>query len=163
MLNVKLKNLKKELKATLFVFLLALSFGYISGFNLLDHSTDLTTSGIERNILGSELDDNSDALYFKMSKSQLYTIIHTHTITLGLVFLSLSLLLFVSSYKTNLKHFLMIEPFISLIVTFAGLWFLWHGFIWVKYIIMISGFLMHISFLLIILLLCRELCLSREV
>lgn len=163
MLNVKLKNLNKELKATLFVFLLALAFGYISGFNLLDHTTDLTTSGIERNILGSELDYNSDAIYFKMSESQLYTIIHTHTITLGLVFLSLSLLLFVSSYKRNLKHFLMIEPFVSLIVTFAGLWFLWHGFIWVKYIIMISGFLMHISFLLIILLLCRELCLSREV
>ena len=51
----------------------------------------------------------------------------------------------------------MIEPMISLITTFGGLWLLWNGVLWMKYIIMVSGILMHLSFVLIVFLLLKEL------
>ncbi len=47
-----------------------------------------------------------------------------------------------------LKLFLLIEPFVSVILTFGGLYLLWKGMLWVKYIVVISGTLMTISFVL---------------
>jgi hypothetical protein len=55
----------------------------------------------------------------------------------------------------------MIEPTLSLIVTFGGLWMMWHGITWVKYLIMISGILMHLSIVCIVLVLLKELLLTK--
>ena len=62
-----------------------------------------------------------------------------------MLFLLLSLLLFLTHYPAGLKSFLMIEPMLSLITTFGGLWLLWKGVLWIKYLVMISGLLMHLS------------------
>ena len=43
---------------------------------------------------------------------------------------------------------LMFEPFISIIFTFGGIYVLWSGVIWFKYIIMLSGIAMVLSFIL---------------
>ena len=160
-MNLKLHALPKLVKRTLVVFLLTLAFGYFSGLDLLKHTTDFNAEGIEKNILGSEEDEYAEELYFKMSEGELHTIIHSHVITLGVVFVFLSFMIFISSYPSALKSFLMIEPMIALVTTFGGLWLLWNGISWVKYLIMISGILMHLSFLLIILLLLKDLIIKK--
>ena len=156
-MEIQLSNLPKSLKNTLVVLLIALAFGYLSGLDLLEQTTDFKSKGIEENVLGNEIDEFADELHFKMSKRQLHTIIHSHVITLGLLFVLLSIMLFFTSYSQGMKSFLMIEPMISLIITFGGLWLLWNGVLWMKYIIMFSGILMHLSFVLIIFLLLKEL------
>ena len=40
----------------------------------------------------------------------------------------------------------MIEPFISIILTFGGIYCMWLGFAWMKYVIMISGVFMTGTF-----------------
>ena len=35
---------------------------------------------------------------------------------------------------------------LSLLVTFGGLYFLWKGFLWVKYVVFVSGAFMTLSF-----------------
>jgi len=40
----------------------------------------------------------------------------------------------------------MIEPFISVILTFGGLYLLWKELLWMKYIVMCSGILMTLTF-----------------
>ena len=156
-MEIQLSNLPKSLKNTLVVLLIALAFGYLSGLDLLEQTTDFKSKGIEENVLGNEIDEFADELHFKMSKRQLHAIIHSHVITLGLLFVLLSIMLFFTSYSQGMKSFLMIEPMISLIITFGGLWLLWNGVLWMKYIIMFSGILMHLSFVLIIFLLLKEL------
>lgn len=160
-MNVQLHNLPKSLKNTLVVFLIALAFGYFSGVDILKHTTDFNSKGVEENVLGNEMDENAEQLYFKMSERELHGIIHSHVITLGMLFVMLSVMLFFTSYNLGIKSFLMIEPMVSLITTFGGLWLLWKGTIWIKYIVMLSGILMHLSFMLIVFLLLKELLFKK--
>ena len=159
-MNFKLYQLPKALRLSVSFFLLALSFGYFSGLDMLKQTTDYNPSGIERNVLGNEFDESADELHFKMSERELHGIIHSHVISIGMILLVLTSLLYFSTYST-LKLFLMIEPFVSLIVTFGGLWLLWLGVSWVKYVIMISGILMHLSILLMVLILLKELLIGK--
>ena len=94
-----LHQLPKSLKYSLVVFLITLSFGYLSGVDLVKHTTDFKAQGIEQNILGDELDETAEELYFKMSEKQLHNIIHSHVISLSMLFLLLSLLLFFTTTR----------------------------------------------------------------
>lgn len=161
-MNFQLHTLPKSLRHTLTVFLLALSFGYFSGLDLLNHTTDFKVDGVEQNVLGNEIDEQAEELHFKMSERALQGLIHSHVISLGMLFLMLSIIIYFSSYNEGIKYFLMLEPMVSLVVTFGGLWLLWSGVYWMKYIIMISGIMMHLSLVAIILLLLKDLLLHKS-
>ena len=159
-MKIKLYQLRKPLRLSIIFFLLALSFGYFSGLNLLNQTTNFNPSGIEQNVIGSEFDENANELFFKMSERELHGIIHSHVISISIILFILTTLFYYSSF-TRFKVFLMLEPFISLIVTFGGLWLLWLGYNWIKYVIMVSGMLMHFSILLIIIIIIKELLLGK--
>lgn len=161
-MNFQLHTLPKSLRRALTVFLLALSFGYVSGLDMLKSTTDFKAKGVEQNVLGNQMDEQAEALHFKMSERELQGIIHNHVISLAILFLLLSVMLYFSSYNEGIKNFLMLEPTISLVVTFGGLWMLWSGISWMKYIIMISGILMHLSIIVIILLLLKDLLFHKS-
>ena len=40
----------------------------------------------------------------------------------------------------------MIEPFVSVLLTFGGLYLLWTGMLWMKYVVAFSGVLMTLTF-----------------
>ena len=160
-MKIHLHKLPKLLKISLSVFLISLAFGYISGVDLLKHTTDFNLKGIEENVIGNEFDESAEELEFKMSEREIAGVIHSHVISLGMLFLILSILMFFSSYSNCIKAFFMIEPTISLILTFGGIWLLWAGVSWFKYVIMISGVLMHLSFVILILLLLKDLIFKK--
>jgi hypothetical protein len=161
-MDFKLHHLPKSLKVSLSVFLLTLSFGYFSGLDLLKHTTDYKADGIEKNVLGNEFDETTEELHFKMSERELQGIIHSHVVSLSLLFAALSFMIYFTSLPAFLKSFLMIEPNVSLVVTFGGLWLMWLGYSWMKYVIMISGILMHFSLIIMILALLRDLLLKKS-
>lgn len=161
-MNFQLHTLPKSLRRALTVFLLVLSFGYVSGLDMLKSTTGFKAKGVEQNVLGNEIDEQLKELYFKMSERELHGIIHSHVVSLAVLFLIFSVMLYLSSYSNGIKNFLMLEPTISLVVTFGGLWLLWSGISWMKYIIMISGALMHLSIITIILLLLKDLTLHKS-
>ena len=160
-MNIKLHLLPKLLKRSISVFLIVLIFGYFSGLDLLKHTTSFNAQGVEQNVLGNEFDENASELHFKMSERELQGIIHSHVIPLSMLFLILSILLFFTSLPPFVKSFLMIEPNVSLMLTFGGLWLLWLGYSEVKYLIMISGVLMHLSIAVIVVLLLKELLFKK--
>ena len=161
-MDFKLHQLPKSLRLSLSVFLLALAFGYFSGLDMLKHTTDFKAEGIQENVLGNEFDEQADELHFKMSERELHGIIHSHVITLSLLFVVLSLMVYFTTLPAFFKSVLMIEPTLSLIVTFGGLWMMWHGITWVKYVIMISGILMHLSIVCMVLVLLKNLLLTKN-
>ncbi len=160
-MTFKLYQLPKPLRLSLSFFLIALSFGYFSGLDMLKQTTDFNSAGIEQNILGNEFDEAAEELHFKMSDRELHAIIHSHVISISMILLVLSSFLYFSSWSSRFKLFLMVEPFISLVVTFGGLWLLWLGFTWVKYVIMVSGILMHLSIILMIVIALKELVIGK--
>ena len=161
-MSFKLHQLPRILKATLVVFLLALAFGYFSGLDILGHTTDFKAQGVEESVLGNNMDMEAEELKFKMSERELHGIIHSHVITLSLLFLILELLIYFTTIPKFLKRFLMVEPNVSLVLTFGGLWLLWSGVLWMKYLVMISGVLMHLSVIAMIVCLLYELILVKH-
>ncbi|MBT8178534.1 MAG: hypothetical protein KJO68_05335, partial [Eudoraea sp.] len=47
----------------------------------------------------------------------------------------------------KLKIFLTLEPFFSVVFTFGGIYLLWMGHLWMKYIVMVSGLLMTLTYI----------------
>ena len=65
---------------------------------------------------------------------------------MSIIFFLIGLILSTAQIGKKLKLFLMIEPFVSVILTFGGIYLLWKGLIWMKYVVMISGTLMALTF-----------------
>ena len=109
------------------------------------------------NYLGNEDDGEAQEMKFKKSDHEMLTLLHTHILSTSFIFFLMGCLLAFTSLSKKLKYFLMIEPFFSIILTFGGLYLLWNGILWMKYIVMISGILMTGVFYLGTLLLIIQL------
>ena len=136
----------KEVKLLIGVFVLVLSMGYYTGLAFVHETTDNTPTGIEEQYLGNENDEDAAVMKFKKKKQAMITLIHNHTISLSVLFFILSLLVSTTSYNSTFKKVVMIEPFISIVVSFGGIYLMWLGFTSLKYIVMLSGILMTLSF-----------------
>lgn len=138
----------KEIKLFLTVFVLVLSVGYFTGLFFVNNTDTTTPAGIEENYLGNEDSEITDVMKFKKGEREMLTIIHTHILSMSFIFFLLGILLAITSINKKLKAFLMIEPFISILLTFGGIYIMWSGVLWFKYIVMISGILMTICYTL---------------
>ncbi|WKK66992.1 hypothetical protein [Lutimonas zeaxanthinifaciens] len=137
-------------KFRLFVvcFVLLLNVGFFTGFSFVRVTTSLNSQGIQQNYLGNEDDENAEVMHFKKSEQEILTLIHNHVLSLSLIFFILGTLLYMCQVPDRLASFLMFEPFLSLLLTFGGIYILWKGVTWFKYVIMVSGFAMVLSLIL---------------
>jgi len=146
----------------LIAFVLSLSVGYGTGMYYVSITSGFSDKTVEENYIGNELDEEADILKFKMKEKEILSIIHGHMIIFSLIFLAIGFLLFQSSYSSRVVSFLSIEPFISIIVTFGGIWFMWKGVSWMKYLVIISGTLMHLIYVSSVVLILRDLIKKRD-
>jgi hypothetical protein len=142
----------KYVRQFIFFFTLALAFGYFSGFKFLMGNTDLSSSGVEAHYNGNEDDETAETMIFKKTENEILTTIHGHAVSFSLIFLALGSIVLTLPIKRKLKRFLLIEPFLSIILTFGGIWLLWKEITWFKYVIMVSGTLLTVTFLISIVL-----------
>lgn len=152
-----MKNQPRAIKGWIMAFLAALTLGYSAGMAYLATSGQISPKGIEENYKGNEDNEAAEVMKFEKSQREVLGIIHTHAITLSIVFLILGIFIFMTDFSGSLKRFLMIEPLVSIVITFGGIWLLWQGWAWMKTIVMISGVLMHGSFYVMIILLFYQL------
>jgi hypothetical protein len=145
-INGLIHQLPRAIKALVFVFVLILNIGYFGGLAIVDTTTSMSTDGIESHYLGNENDDSIQEMKFKKSKTELLTLVHNHILSMGVLFFLFGLILATTNLNSKWKLFLIIEPFISIILTFGGLYLLWLGITWFKFIVMISGLLMTLCF-----------------
>lgn len=129
-------------------FLLTLSIGFFLGLNFVDHTSRLEVQGVIENYNGNESDFEAEEMKFKKSAHEILNILHTHFLSLSLIFFILGFLTYGVPMNRRFRKFLMLEPMLSVIFTFGGIYFLWSGWEWCVYIVMISGFLMTLSFTL---------------
>ncbi len=158
----RLNHLSKVGKIGILCFLISLSTGYFTGLLFVNTTTSLSPSGIEENYNGNLSEDEAEfdfnqEIKYKKPLREIITIIHEHIISFSLIFFCTGLLLYFCEFNSRLKMFLLIEPFASTVITFGGIYLLWLELTWVKYIIMISGFLITTSYVIQILIITREL------
>ena len=147
-LNGSIYSLPKEFKNLVVHFILVLSIGYFVSILLVDHTSSLSPIGIEENYLGNESKDPQIIYKFKKTKYQIYNLLHSHIISMSIIFFITGLLLLITDLNYYFKMFLIIEPFVSILMTFGGIYLLWNGVTWMKYVIFISSTIMAIVFLI---------------
>ncbi|MFD1294148.1 hypothetical protein ACFQ5N_09905 [Lutibacter holmesii] len=138
----------KEIKVLILVFISVLSIGFFGGLSFVNNTTAMQPASIETHYLGNEADEDAEIMKFKKNEREILTIVHGHILSMSVIFFLISLLLATTSINKKLKHFLMIEPFISLVLTFGGIYLLWTGVLWFKYVIIISGIFMTLSYVI---------------
>lgn len=144
--NGLLLSLPKEIKIFLGAFVLILSIGFFTGLLFINETSSNTPAGIEENYLGNEEDENAHIMKFKKGEREMLTIVHTHILSMSFIFFLLGGLVWGIDLPTKLKLFLTVEPFVSVILTFGGIYLMWSGVLWMKYVVIFSGILMTITF-----------------
>ncbi len=137
-----LSRLPKEGKILIFCFLITLSFGFYTGLIYVQENTNASVSGIEEHYLGNENNEDAIEMKFKKPKKEIITMVHNHVLSLSIVFAIISFMVLFADLQPILKKILVVEPFVSLLLTFGGIWVMWSGVLWFKYIIILSGIMM---------------------
>ncbi|MDX1328432.1 MAG: hypothetical protein R3299_12070 [Arenibacter sp.] len=144
--NGLLGNLPSGIKWFIGCFVLVLSIGYYTGLLFVYETSSTNSTGLVENYLGNEEDEEAEIMKFKKGDREMLTIIHTHILSMSLIFFLLGILVWITKLPHKLKLFLTIEPFISVLLTFGGIYLMWSGWLWMKYVVMLSGFLMTLTF-----------------
>ncbi|MCG2461773.1 hypothetical protein K8352_13525 [Flavobacteriaceae bacterium F89] len=159
--NGLLSAFPQELKIFIGIFVVVLSIGFYTGLLFVGQTSATTPSGIQENYLGNEADENAEIMKFHKSEREMLTIIHTHILSMSLIFFLLGILVWLTHVSIKFKLFLTVEPFLSVIFTFGGIYFLWKGVLWMKYLVVFSGILMTATFMFSSLLVLYQLCLGN--
>ena len=132
----------KHIQLFITAFVIVLSIGYGTGLLFVTTTNSNNLNGIEENYMGNEEDEEATVMKFKKSNREMLTILHTHILSMSFIFFFLGGLVALTSLPKKIKYFLMVEPFLSIILTFGGIYLMWNGILWMKYIVMISGIVM---------------------
>ena len=142
--------------------LFTLTVGYTVGLRYLYITSDFNATGVEENYLGNEEDEEAEVMKFKMPEAKLLTIIHTHILSYAFIFSLLTILLLISGIHPKIKNFLILEPFILVVLNFGLLYLLWMGCTWLGPVIMITGIILTLSFYLSVILLTKDILISKK-
>jgi len=152
----KLYQLNKNLKALYISFLIVLSIGVAMGIAYIYLTTSMTINGTETRYAGDNLpqdfDPDIDVLEnHPKSTLELVSHAHSHIISFAFIFF-LTALVFEKNSIINgkWKRILMIEAFISIILTFGGFFlirFIDRSF---SYLVITSSFTMYLSFYIMV-------------
>jgi CBS domain containing-hemolysin-like protein len=156
-LNGLIFTFPKEIKLLIGAFLIVLSIGFFTGLLFVGETSSANPNGIEEQYLGNESVEHVEVMKFRKSDKEMLTLVHNHILSMSLIFFLLGLILSTTQLNKKLKLFLMVEPFMSVILTFGGIYMLWKGFLWMTYIVMISGALMTLTFTLSVIIILRQL------
>jgi hypothetical protein len=155
-----LPNLPKDIKLFIGVFVIVLSVGFYAGLLFVSQTSTTDPEGLVENYLGNEEDEAAALMKFKKSEREMLTIVHTHILSMSFIFFLLGGLVWLARLPKRLKLFLTVEPFLSVLFSFGGIYFLWSGVLWMKYVVIFSGFLMTMTFAISTIIVLHQLALK---
>jgi hypothetical protein len=125
-MKIALYQLEPGLKKLLALFIITLTVGVIIGLIYLEHTTNYTPEGAATHYRGSEegiTEEFDIPESYAKPVSELLITTHNHIISFSFIFILLGLIFYFNSVITGFwKQFLLIEPFISTLVSFGSLW-----------------------------------------
>ena len=150
-----INSLDTNLKKLLTYYLFTIGIGFSLGVLYVYLNSEFSNTGMVEQYVG-----NNDEWEPKLPKTLKDLVSHTHEhITMfSIIFLSLGLIFSYNSIIRGFwKSFLILEPFISIIITFGGFFIIRYITTTFSYIIIISSFLMYICFYIMLFVCLYEL------
>jgi hypothetical protein len=121
-MTYSLRESDRGLRWMITLFLALLSCGYAVGLLYVEHTTSMSSPGVQEQFLGSPEGAAPAEVKYARSPGEMFTFIHNHVFSMALMFLVLGVLLYGTSvFSPAWKRFLMIEPFVAIATTFGGI------------------------------------------
>jgi hypothetical protein len=97
--------------------------GYTTSLLFVHHTTGLTPVGVAERYRGSDSTAAETAMQFPKSYAEMLTITHTHLLSMAAIFLFSGVALALCQRPSERwRAFLVAEPFLALLVSFASMW-----------------------------------------
>ncbi|MBM2841909.1 MAG: hypothetical protein HW412_2437 [Bacteroidetes bacterium] len=162
-MNFRLRDADRSLKLFITTFLIVLTIGYMIGLAFVDHMTSLNSTGIQQQFLGNEgLEDQQEFKYAK-SANEMFIFMHNHILSLALVFFAVGgILYFTSVLSEKVKVFLLLEPLVAVVTTFAGIALVRYVSPSFSWLVLISGISLFACYVLMVLVIFKELWFVRK-
>lgn len=163
-MNLKLYQFPKQLKRLILSLLLSLTFGISIGLAFLYYTTSYSTQGAIERYNGSQAKDEFEIVEnYPKPISEIFITTHNHVIAFTLIFSVVTVIFYFSSITNNFwKNFFLIEPFISIIISFSCLWlmrFVNPAFV---YLMAFSSTLIYLSYFTMVFLICYEIIFKKS-
>ena len=149
-MNVSLKQFEPLLKKFVTAYIIVVTIGLSLGLYFVNHTTDMTPSGAVERFNGSQSAEDDEFTIpesYPKPLSELLITTHNHILGFSFIFGSIGFIFYFNSrVKGFWKAFLLIEPFISIILSFGSIWlmrFVHPSFV---YVTVISAILLYLSF-----------------
>ena len=143
-------------------FLVVLSIGFFTGIRFVSETDSTSSDGLVEHYNGNEQVEDVMVMKFKKSAQEMLTIVHTHILSMSMLFFLTGFLLAQTSINQHLKLFLIIEPFVSILLTFGGLYIIWFGFEWFRYVVIFSGVAMTLAYSAAVIIILKHLRLFKS-
>lgn len=162
-MSYSLSLLPRELKKLLVMVLFTLLVGMSVGLYYITLTSGTTPEKVVEHYNGNEGKDVDEfGISYGKSVKELTLTVHNHILSFTLIFFVLGIIFYgVKNISPKLKQFLLIEPFISIIITFGSMYlirFIHPHFI---FLMILSSSIMYLSFFFMIYYSFRELRLSN--
>ena len=162
--NFKLQDLDSTSKIFLTFFLITMQLGILIGIGYIYYTTSLNPEGTIEHYNGSEVFDDDIPEEFPKTLENMILTTHAHVNSFAMISLIIGLIIYFNSIVVNkFKLFLMVEPFISTIVTFSCLWlmrYLSDNFV---YLVIISSTIMYLCWSVMVLICLYELNFKKRI
>lgn len=144
--NIYLKNIESDLKNLLSAFLITMAIGIGTGLVYVYLTTNMTTAGTEERFNGSKTSNITDIPEeFPKPLENMILTTHNHIMTFAIISLLLGVIFyFNSTVSGKLKTFIIIEPFIAILITFTSMWIMRYIYPFFSIIMVLSAVFMYI-------------------
>ena len=164
-MQIKLYNLDRILRHFLAALVLLLMSATFTGLAFVYQTTQFNKTGVTERYNGSIVDPDDDLDVpenYPKSLHELLLNTHNHLFGFAFIFLSIGFIFYFNSAISGAwKYFLMVEPFLSVLLTFSGFWvmrFIDPSFV---YIVFISAALTYGTLFFMASILLYELLLKK--
>ena len=157
-MSFDLSKLDKHLRQFLATSLIVLSVGVTMGLYFIHLNTNSKPSGIVKHYNGNEASADEFEIKYGKSLKDLVLTVHNHVISFVFIFFLLGIIFYgVHTIHPKLKQFLLIEPFISILITFSSMFLIRYISADFVLLMIISSCILYFSFFMMVFYCLREL------
>ncbi|MBM2839564.1 MAG: hypothetical protein HW412_92 [Bacteroidetes bacterium] len=157
-MTFRLREANATLRLFLTSFIAVMSVGYLIGLFFVEHTTSLSSQGIQEQFLGSSNLETIQEMQYAKSANEMYVFLHNHILSLSLVFFALGGIFYFSSLVSDgVKKFLIVEPFIAMVTTFGGITLIRFVSPLFSWLVLVSGVSLFVCYCVMGYLILREL------
>jgi hypothetical protein len=121
--------------------------GYTTSLLFIHHTTGMTPAGVATRYRGADPETAEGAMQFSKSYAEMLTVTHTHLFSMAAIFVFSGLALALCSRPgESWRRFLIIEPFVALLVSFSAMWLMRYVDPRFSWLLALSSALMALTF-----------------